>query len=72
MVESVHSTKQVDDKRLRMDIGAIRQSLDRGEVHSIRWCPGSQQLANAMTKRGASSEELLKTLQTGLLAGICV
>ena len=65
VVEAVHSTKLVDDKRLRIDIAAIIESLESGEIRDIKWCPGEKQLANCMTKIGASSYELLRVLQTG-------
>ncbi|KAH3835143.1 hypothetical protein DPMN_108487 [Dreissena polymorpha] len=38
VIEAVHSTKLVDDKRLRVDIAAISGSLSRNEVKEIRWC----------------------------------
>lgn len=68
VVEAVHSTKMVDDRKLRIDIGALRESLQLGEITSIQWCPGSHQLANCMTKRGADGRQLLSILQTGRLS----
>ncbi|CAC5390512.1 unnamed protein product [Mytilus coruscus] len=65
VVEAVYSTKLVDDKRLRIDIAAIAESLASKEVNNIKWCPGDKQLANCMTKFGASSYELLQVIQTG-------
>lgn len=65
VIQAIHSTKMVDDKRLRIDISAIKESLSEGEVEGIRWCPGASQLANCMTKRGASGFHLLPILQTG-------
>ena len=67
VVEAVHSTKLVDDKRLRIDISAIKESVMKSEVRSIRWCPGSLQLANCLTKRGAQSHQLLQILHSGKL-----
>ena len=67
VVESVYSTKLVDDKRLRIDLGAIKESLRLGDVKSIQWCPGNLQLANCMTKKGASSKDLMQVLQSGRL-----
>jgi hypothetical protein len=64
VVEAVYSTKLVDDKRLRIDIAAIAESLASKEVDNIKWCPGDKQLANCMTKFGASSYELLQVIQT--------
>ena len=69
VVEAVYSTKMIDDKRLRIDISAIKQFIDNGEIASVSWCPGKNQLADAMTKKGASNKNLLHVLQTGLMKG---
>jgi hypothetical protein len=65
LVEAVHSTRLVDDKRLRLDIGAVREALEKSEVTSVSWCPGAAQLANCMTKRGAAGFDLLAVMQRG-------
>ena len=62
--EALQSTRMVDDKRLRIDIAAISEIKNNFNVQ-VKWCPGKVQLANCMTKRGASGMELLKILQTG-------
>ena len=67
VVEAIHSTKFVDDKYLRINIAAIKESIQTGQVRSVRWCPGSIQLANVLTKRGAQSRLLLDILQSGQL-----
>ena len=41
VVEAIHSTRAVNDKRLNIDISAIKQSLQSTEIRSIRWCPSS-------------------------------
>ena len=64
LVEAVYSTKQVNDRRLRIDIGSIKESL-KEEVESIKWIPGSEQLANCLTKRGASGGSFLSIIQSG-------
>ena len=66
-VESIHSTKLVDDKRLRIDIAAIKECLNREDIQEVRCCSGSDQLADCLTKRGASGEKLRAVLQTGSL-----
>lgn len=65
VVEAVHSTKLVDDKRLRIDIGAIKQCLSDGTLSALRWCPGDAQLADCMTKKGAAGHHLLRVFQNG-------
>ena len=63
--DAVHSTSTVSDKKLRRDIGSIKQQLNRGELRKLLWRPGNEQLADAMTKKTASSYELMKVFQTG-------
>ena len=59
--------KMVDDKRLCLDIAALRESLIIGDLHALTWCPGEQQLADCMTKRGANGLKLLTVLRSGTL-----
>lgn len=65
VIESVYSTKLVDDKRLRIDIAAPAESVELGEVKQILWCSGKTQLANCLTKAGASGLDVLNVLQSG-------
>ena len=65
VVEAVKSTKMVDDKRLRLDIAALKESLENKELHSVHWCPGDQQLADVMTKRGVNSYKIMAVLCSG-------
>ena len=67
VIEAVQSTKLVDDKRLRVDIAAISESLTRTEVSEIKWCPGIIHLADSITKRGAAGYNLLNILKDGRL-----
>ena len=48
------------EKRLMIDIMALRQSYERREVHEVRWINGEDNPADAMTK--ASPNPALKTL----------
>ena len=65
VVDALHSTKAVEDKRLRIDIGAIKQLMKCKEVASIQWIPGKMMLANVLTKRGAAWFDILELLQSG-------
>jgi len=67
VVDALGSTRLVDDKRLRLDISAIQQAVERKEITQVKWCPGEHQLANCLTKKGASSAKLLNVLRTGRL-----
>ena len=64
-VDAIRSTTSVDDKRLRRDISAIKQMLERGEVKTVHWVPGDQQLADVLTKRGVNGLKLLEVLHSG-------
>ena len=65
VIESVYSTKLVDDKRLRIDIAALAESIQKNEIKQILWCPGQKQLANCLTKAGASGVDVLQILHSG-------
>ena len=49
VVDAVHSTKLVEDKGLRLDVAALKQSLKKQEISKVEWCPGEKQIANCMT-----------------------
>ena len=63
VIEALESTRQVDDKRLRIAISAIKESIFKYEIQLIKWCPGTSQLANSSRKKGAQSCLLLHTIQ---------
>jgi hypothetical protein len=71
LIEAVHSTSSVDDRGLRIDIACIKQAMTSKDrirsVKRISWCPGREQLANALTKRGASGSMLREVLKRGRL-----
>ena len=64
-VDAIHSTAPVEDKKLRRDVARIKQMLNTKDVHSVSWCPGKEQLADCLTKRTASSFNLMKVFQSG-------
>ena len=66
-VDAVHSTKAVTSKILRLNIGVLKDKLQREEITLIRWCEGAKQLANCMTKRRASGLSLLDVIRNGYL-----
>jgi hypothetical protein len=66
-LDAVNSTKLVDDRRLIVDIAAIKEELREKLIESISWLPDKQQLANCLTKKGASNLSLLAVLHNGKL-----
>ena len=61
--QSVNSTNSLEYKRLELDIAIVREMLDKTELDKVEWVPTDQQLADCLTKRGASSEKLLDALK---------
>ena len=67
LVENVYSTSLLDDKRLNLDVALIKEMVNKGEVENILWLPGPDQLADCMTKRGQSGDQLRQAMQQGTL-----
>ena len=66
-VTALNSTSNVDDKRLRIEIAEIKEMIANKVIKDVRWVKGSEQLADPLTKQGASGLSLLKVIQTGKL-----
>ena len=62
LVDVLDSKKNVDDRRLRIDMAVLRDMLYRKDISSVRWISTSNQLANCLTKRGASAKQLCAAL----------
>ena len=58
LVDALHSTKSVDDRRLRIDISVSKDMLEKREIDGVSWIESTSQLANCLTKKGASCERL--------------
>ena len=52
--ENLHSTKQVHEKRLRVNIAEIRRLLAEKEVKAVMWIQSSNQIADILTKKGVN------------------
>ncbi len=64
--EHLDSKKIISDPRLRVDIARLREMNELKEVN-FKWVPSGRQLADCLTKKGASTELLRKVLATGVL-----
>ena len=63
--DNIHSTKQVQEKRLRINIAEIRRMLQDQDVSSIKWVESKLQLADVLTKRGVDPQNILEVIQMG-------
>ena len=61
MTETLRTSKSVSDTRLRVDIARLREMVREGEI-VVEWVPGRLQVADALTKRGASTAQGIKVL----------
>ena len=50
--KAVQTTALVDDPRLRTDLAALKESLENKEITKINRIPGSEMLADCLTKKG--------------------
>ena len=62
MLHAVKSVSPVVDKRLQIDIAILQEALENKEVGDICYVPSDENLANALTKQGASSRTWIEVL----------
>ena len=65
-MDTLETTNVITDKRLRVDVARLREMVCEQEI-MVRWVEGRQQLADALTKRGASAESLVDVLNSSYL-----
>ena len=70
LVDSVHSTTNIEDKRLLIDVCVLRDMISLGEINRFSWVPTDLQIANCLTKQGAPAYNLLKVLNNKLTLNI--
>ena len=63
LVDSVHSSTAVENKRLQIDISLLRDTVQQQQISEFRWVPTSLQVANALTKHGCSTKYLLDIMR---------
>ena len=66
LLNSIKSTKTVDDKRLLIDLSCIREKLVNLELHNVSLVDTKRQLSDCRTKIAAHSD-LIEVLQNGYL-----
>ena len=63
LFETMQTSNLIKDLRLRVDIARLREMEEKGEI-SVSWIDGKNQIADCMTKSGASSNKLLDVLES--------
>ena len=67
VIEAVYSTKMVDDKRLRVDIAAIREFLETNNIIEIQWCSGGHTVSKLHDKARCLGIPVFRMFQSGKL-----
>ena len=62
LVDAVYSTTNLEDKCLLLDVCVLRDMISKGLISSFKWVPGDTQLADCLTKQGASDKKLVNVL----------
>ena len=62
--ENIHSTKLISEKRLRLDLASIKESVNAGDIEVI-WVRTSKQISDCLTKAGADFRNLVEVLSGG-------
>lgn len=66
LFENAHSTKNVTEKRLRIDLAALKELVKEGQV-TLKWLESCRQLSDCFTKRGVSTYKLIDVIERGKL-----
>ena len=62
--QNIHSTKLISEKRLRMDLASVKESVSTGDI-SVSWIQTSNQISDCLTKAGSDFHRLIDVLRTG-------
>ena len=67
--DNLHSTTNVkEEKRLVLDIALLKEMMEKEEITSVEFVESKEQLADCLTKQGASAELLRGVLASGNLS----
>ena len=61
LVDTLHSSNLVTDRRLRIDVARIKEMVKNDEI-VVQWVRGHDQLSDSLTKAGASASSLRSIL----------
>lgn len=66
LVKAVHSSTNMEDRRLLIDVSVLRDLLQKGELGQFRWVNSKLQVADSLTKQGACNKNLVRILNDKL------
>ena len=56
LYDSLYSTSQVENRKIRMDIKAVKNMLESSEINRVDCVEGSQQLFECLIKKGLNTK----------------
>ena len=69
LFDNLHSSTNVkEEKRLVLDIALLKEMMQKEEITSVELVESKDQLADCLTKQGASSERLRSVLECASLS----
>ena len=66
LYQAAHTTGKLVDSRLIIDMAIIREMISKDEIN-LEWVPGSEQISDVLTKKGASRIKLAQVVEQGYL-----
>ena len=66
LFDCLKTSNVIADKRLMIDMAAMREMTDRGEI-TVKWVQTEDQLADVWTNAGANKSKLLNVMSSGKL-----
>ena len=63
LCEALTSNKCVTEKRLRINISALKEAIKNSDIEHISWVTTNEQLTDSLNKSGVSSVPLVKLLR---------
>jgi len=67
LIESLKSTKQVDEHPMRMHVERLKDHKRKNFVTGYKWVPTDEQMADPLTKTKADATKLRRVLKSGYL-----
>ena len=62
LYHAVKSSKKIADKRFSIDLAMIKEKCENKETENIIWISKEKQIADSLTKKGASCEKLIQAI----------
>ena len=68
--ELLSTSHDPEERRLKLDLAALREAFELGDLHRVSWVPSRMQLADSLTKDNRQAAAILDaTISNGLLRG---